>query len=76
MEKKTRKVLDINVEGIWWICVFDLRAKTNPYKLYRKWYENGWHRKKVEEYGNFVSVLCHLRDYAFTENWGFKDFFG
>ena len=75
MESKTRKVMDINVEGINFICIYAVHAPVNKYRLYKRWYENGsWHRQKVEYYGNFISVLCHLREYAFANNWGFKDF--
>ena len=72
---KTRKVLDVNVEGINFICIFDAHAKRNPYRLYRRWYDNGWHREKMEYYGNFVSVICWLKDYAIDHNWGFKEYF-
>lgn len=76
MNEKTRKVLDINVEGINFICIFAVHAKVNPYRLYRRWHDStGWHRQKVEYYGNFVSVLCHLHDFAFSHGWGFRDFF-
>ena len=73
-EQKTRKVLDINVEGKHFICIFFENVKVNPYHLYEKWYDNGWHKKQIEAYGNFVSVLDHLRNYATWNEWGYKDF--
>ena len=74
-EQKTRKVLDICVEGVWLECVFNLTTKRNPYKLYLSYWDNGKHRKKVAEYGNFVSVIEHIRNYCHMANWGFKDTF-
>ena len=74
-ERKTQKVLDICVEGVWWECVRHNGGKRNPYKLYRCWWDCGKHRKKVEEYGNFVSVIEHIRAYCHNANWGFKEKF-
>ena len=42
----------------------------NPYRIYKVWWaadDNGRykkHRKLVESYGDFASVLCYLRDDA------------
>ena len=74
-KQKTYKVLDICVEGVWLECIFHTDCKRNPYKLYRRWFDGGAHRKKLEEYGNFVSVVEHIRGMCFSENWGFKDTF-
>lgn len=72
--QKTRKVLDINVEGVNFICIYAAHADRNKYRLFKRWFENGrWHRRKVEYYGNFVSVLCWLKDYAFRVGWGFTE---
>lgn len=73
---KTRKCMEINVEGICIVCIFDLRTGRNPYKLYLKWYDGKTHRKKVAEYENFMSVLDHLRNYGFKTHWGFMDCWG
>ena len=73
---KTRKCMEICVEGICVVCIFDLRTRRNPYKLYLKWYDGKTHRKKVAEYGNFISILDHLRNYAIRTDWGFKDYWG
>ena len=74
-EQKTRKVLDLCVEGVWLECVLDLKAKRNPYKLYHSHWDKGKHRKKVAEYGNFVSVIEHIRNVCHAAHWGFKDTF-
>jgi hypothetical protein len=81
-ERKTQKVLDMTVDGLRFYCVFHYHEKINPYHLYLMWYEYhsendfGWHRKQVERYGNFISVIEHIRHYMHTNNIGFKDFFG
>lgn len=78
---KTEKVLDIRVEGHWFICVFHHDEKVNPYHLYEKVYEYksdrnyGWHRKQLERYGNFISVMYHLLTIMKDGNIGYTDSF-
>lgn len=57
---KTRKVMELQYNGAGYICILDMTTQRNPYKLYRKWYDMGWHRKKIVEYGDMDSVLFHL----------------
>lgn len=57
---KTWQVLNINDHGKCYVCIYDSRTDRNPYKLYKKWYDKGWHRKKEVEYQDFESVLWHL----------------
>lgn len=59
-EQKTRKVMEMDYNDKWYVCIEDSTANTNPYKLYEKWYDGGWHRKKVIEFGNFDSILFYL----------------
>lgn len=71
--QKTRKVLDICVEGVWLECVLHMDSDKNPYKLYQAWWKDGKHRKKVAEYQNFVSIIEHIRAVCHAAHWGFKD---
>ena len=54
------KIMDMRFNNKDYFCILDSTAHTNPYKLYEKWYDSGWHRKKVVEFGNFDSILFHL----------------
>lgn len=72
---KTKKVLDINVEGVNFVCIFAVHTNHNPYMLFIRWYDGGWHRKQLARYQNFVSVICHIHDYCFENHWGFVDWF-
>ena len=74
MEKKSRKVLDLNIEGHNLSCVayYD---KKNPYRLYLNWYDGRMHRKQVAAYGNFISVIEHIRAWMHNNHVGFKDCF-
>ena len=72
--QKTRKILDISIDGYNFICIFAVHQKRNPYRLCLRWYENGgWHRKTLETYGNFISVIYHLEDYMTRNNIGYQD---
>lgn len=57
---KTYQIMNVSDHGHNYVCIYDSTANYNPYKLYRKWYDKGWHRKKVAEYCEFQSILWHL----------------
>ena len=52
-----RQIMKIEYNGHW-IVTHDDKRKTNPYTVYRKWYDNGWHSRKVNAYGDFNSCVC------------------
>lgn len=73
MEKqKQRKVMEITVEGIWFKCIVKYGTR-NPYRLYVCHWENGERRKQVAAYGNFISVIECIRQYAHKAHWGFEE---
>ena len=59
---KTQTVMTVSpdYDGYYYVVIRDSTAKANPYKVYRRWYDCGWHRKKMVEYANFESVLFYL----------------
>lgn len=63
---KTRKVMDIQYGDKQYICIED-RTKVNWYNLYEKWYDRGWHRKKIAEYADMSSILFHLLQTKFLK---------
>lgn len=56
---KTTQVMKLNVCGAAFVCTFTT-GRSNPYRLYRTWYDYGIHRKLLVEYANFQSVLFYL----------------
>ena len=72
MEKKTRKVFEMTVEGITFLCVLNY-GKTNPYRVYRKWWNGTSHKKQVAAYANFASVIAFLHNFCNENGWGFKE---
>lgn len=62
---KTRKIMEMNNRNKHYICIMDYTAKYNPYKLYTKWYDDGWHKHKIAEYADFQSVLWHILQHVY-----------
>ena len=56
----TQTVLKLDHNGTHIIVIKDNTAQINPYRIYRKWYEYGWHRELVTKYADFDSVLYWL----------------
>lgn len=67
-----KKIMSLNGYGhLFCDVMYNEKDKThNPYRIYAVYWdqdESGrWkrHRKQVEKYGDFASVLCYLRDNA------------
>ena len=64
MSKRT-KIMSILYRGKHYECIFDTTKKYNMFILYEKWYCQGWHRKKLGEYADDVSVLLTIYQTAF-----------
>jgi len=47
-------------DGYHYVVMYDSTTSCNPYTLYRKWYNQGWHKRKVVSYQDMDSVLFHL----------------
>lgn len=65
-----RKVLEINEGQIHLECIKDCDTTRNPFRLYRKWWDGGWHRKQIVRYGNFESVMWHIHEMMLEKNLG------
>lgn len=74
-ERKSMKVLDLCVEGVHLVCIMDTQTNVNPYRLYHVWYHEGYHRKLLKKYGNFVSVIEHISQVCHNTGWGFAESF-
>ena len=42
-------------------------GKLNPYKVYRVYYDRGWHKRKLNEYADFNSILCFIKEYMWEK---------
>ena len=53
-----RKVLDIRLDGFHIVCIM-YKEGLNPFRVYRVTAD---HRRQIAKYGDFISVLCFVRD--------------
>lgn len=60
MTPKTRKVISINENGLHVECIKHEADKINPYRLYKVWWDGGWHRKELTRYAGLKDVLWHI----------------
>lgn len=58
------KIGQIRVGNVCFEIKHDEKDESNPYKLYRKWYENGWHRSLLAKYTNLYGCTDAINDYA------------
>lgn len=55
-----RQVMRISEGGRHLVCLRDDRERWNVYKIYVRWYNQGWHQKLLESYADWNSVICWL----------------
>lgn len=65
-EHKTRKVLTINENGLHLECIKHYDEAT-PYRLYKVWWNGGWHRKEVIRLRSFNSVLTFVSSHQWND---------
>lgn len=53
---KQSKIMEVNDCGIHLECI-KTDDQNNPYRLYRVWWNQGNHRKLIDKYGDFHSVI-------------------
>lgn len=57
---KTRKVMDIQTNGVWIKVIRKESEQYNKYCVYSCWWNGGEHRKLLAKYANMQSVLLTL----------------
>lgn len=77
MMRKTRKCLEICENGFRFVCIFDSTVSTNNYRLYQESYDfyGKRHRRLIEKYANFESVIAWLNEFAIRTGIWSKDYF-
>lgn len=59
-----RKIGSLSTRANLFEVYLDNNSKTNPYSIYRKWYDKGWHRKLIVRYGNLSSCTAWIHQYV------------
>ena len=55
----SKKVLNIQLDGCHLECI-RTDNKVNPFRVYKV---STWHRRQIAKYGEFLSVICFLKDF-------------
>ena len=63
---KTRKIFECSFGGQYVVIIYH-DGETNPFRIYRKYWNGGWHKKILEKYADFNSCLCFIDSY-YREN--------
>ena len=58
-KQKTRKVLTINENGLHVECI-KYSDDAISYRLYKVWWDGGWHRREIVRFRAFSSVLTYI----------------
>lgn len=59
---KTRKIFECSFGGQYIIIIYH-EGKADPFHVYRKYWNNGWHKKILEKYEDFNSCLMFVNNY-------------
>lgn len=55
----TRKVIEVRDNAYQFFVIY-AEGQTNPYRIYRRWYDRGEHRKLCMKYADLKSCLWWL----------------
>lgn len=71
---KTRKVLDLNAGNLHLVGYFHTEPGTvNPWRLYKVWYDNGYHKKLVDKWANFISLMEQVHSLVWDDPEAWRD---
>lgn len=71
---KTRKIAEICEKGVRLVMIHDEKDKCNPYKVYRKYWNSGWHKKQLSKWGDFLSAWQFMYEFYWKEFAGYVPF--
>lgn len=63
-----KKIGELNTTSIHFVIYYDERDKYNHYKIYKKYWDNGWHRKLLDKYADLYSVTWLINEYVSKHN--------
>lgn len=58
-----KKVGELITKEAHFVIYYNEETKYNPYKIYNKWFRNGWHKTKLNEYTDLASCVHYIYDY-------------
>ena len=59
-----RKIGELNTKKVHFVIYHDENTKCNPYRIYSKWYNNGWHKSLLAKYEDLLSCIHYIEFYV------------
>lgn len=57
------KIGELRTKDVHFVVYYDTNKTTNPYYIFNKWYEHGWHKKLMIRYQDLYSCVLYIEDY-------------
>lgn len=57
-----RKIGELMTDTAHFVIYHDDNRRCNPYRIYHKWYNCGWHRKLIAEFADLISCTFFIND--------------
>jgi len=62
-----KKIGELNALAAHFVIYYD-NADRNHYKIYQKWWNQGWHKKLIEKYADLFSCTVWINNYISQHN--------
>ena len=62
------KIGMLDTKAVLFEVYYDDKAKTNPYKVYNKYWDHGWHKKLLLKYADLASCVNFINCYVKQNN--------
>lgn len=62
-----KKIGELNALAGLFVLYYDPEDR-NHYKLYKKWYDKGWHKKLIEKYANLSSCTDYIANFIYRHD--------
>lgn len=59
-----KKIGELITKKVHFVIYHDEKRQTNPYRIYSKWYKDGWHKSLLNEYQDLFSCVLYIEDYV------------
>ena len=62
-----RKIGELNTKAGIIVIYHDESAKENPYKVYHKYWNAGWHKKLIVRYADLLSCTAWIHNFVLRQ---------
>lgn len=63
-----RKIGELKTKQVYFVLYYDEKAKVNPFRIYRKYWNCGWKKQLLEKYGDLYSCTIFINDFVSKHN--------